>query len=314
MPFQSSVNTQPAIGVVGDFATTNPRATVLAGAGGLVAGPSGCVVGLFAWTNFPDDADGAPAVANNFGGGAVAGFMGRAGLPALITAYLAEAGLTVPAGMPLTLYSAGDFFVKNNGSGQCQAGMFCWANNLNGQAVFSASNTTAPVTASISASIASATASFTGSVTDDVLTVSSVQSGVLNVGALMGTAGGVTAGSQIVALGSGTGGTGTYILNIPEQTAVGGSGMFANYGVLSIGTLTSGTIGIGTALSGGSGLVAGTQIFSNGTLGGTFNVQNNAAVALGTTLNGTNAVLTKWVARSSGLAGETVKISSWLQG
>src|SRR5581483_1789356 len=105
MPFQKSVNTQPAAAVVGDFASANPRSSVLAGPGGLIAGPNGLIVGRFAWLSFSGvDANDAPAVANNNGAGVVAGFVHRE-QQALITTYLAESGLAIPAGFQVTLMS-----------------------------------------------------------------------------------------------------------------------------------------------------------------------------------------------------------------
>ena len=53
--FQKQVNLTPAPAVAGDFASTNPRASVPAGPGGLVAGLTGVIVGQFAWV---DPADG----------------------------------------------------------------------------------------------------------------------------------------------------------------------------------------------------------------------------------------------------------------
>ena len=54
MPFQKVVNSYQAPAVAGDFASTNPNASMLAGEGALVAGDSGVTVGVFAWA----DADG----------------------------------------------------------------------------------------------------------------------------------------------------------------------------------------------------------------------------------------------------------------
>ena len=41
MPFQQQVNIMPAPAVAGDFASANPRASVLNGPGDPVAGPNG---------------------------------------------------------------------------------------------------------------------------------------------------------------------------------------------------------------------------------------------------------------------------------
>jgi hypothetical protein len=103
MSFQAQVNLQPAPAVAGDFASANPRATTLAGAGALVAGAAGIVTGLFAWVT------GNTAVNN--GAGVPSGFVHREN-QALITAFLAESGTAVPQGLPVTLYTQGDFWAQ----------------------------------------------------------------------------------------------------------------------------------------------------------------------------------------------------------
>lgn len=104
MSFQTQVNTYQAPAVAGDFASINPRATAVAGEGALTAGAAGVVIGNFAWS----DANG---VVLNTGTGAPTGFVHRE-TQALITAFLAESGLIIPQGLPVTLYTAGDFWVK----------------------------------------------------------------------------------------------------------------------------------------------------------------------------------------------------------
>ncbi len=68
--FQTQVNVQQAIGVEGDFASANPRASVLAGAGAFVAGAQGVTVGRWVWADAAtlDDLD-TPATLNCFGSG-----------------------------------------------------------------------------------------------------------------------------------------------------------------------------------------------------------------------------------------------------
>jgi len=103
MSFQNRVNIQPAPAVAGDFASANPRATVLSGAGSLVTGVGGALVALFAWA--------VAGVVTNAGSGAPTGFIARA-QQALITAFLGESGNTIPDGLGITLYSQGDFWVQ----------------------------------------------------------------------------------------------------------------------------------------------------------------------------------------------------------
>src|SRR5579859_2141155 len=129
--FQSSVAVQPAPAEAGDFASSNPRWNVLAGPGGLIAGPAGVTIGRFVW--FSDDqidANGAPQIVNNFPDttgpnpgavGAPAGFVHRE-MQALITAYLAEGAYVIPGGFMVTAMSGGDFWVKNDGATEALLG------------------------------------------------------------------------------------------------------------------------------------------------------------------------------------------------
>lgn len=107
MGFQQSVNRQPAPAVEGDFASANPRASMLAGEGALVAGDTGLIVGRFGFARNDngkvDNAD--PGVGYRIG------FVHR-DQPALITAWLGGFTMTVQAGVEVTLFVEGDFWVR----------------------------------------------------------------------------------------------------------------------------------------------------------------------------------------------------------
>lgn len=311
--FQSQVNTVPAPGVVGDFASGNPRATVLAGPGGLVAGVSGAYVGRFAWAVNPDDADGAPAYVNSYGTGAVTGFVHRE-QQALITVYLDEATLLVPAGFPITLFDAGDFWVKNDGATTAYPGQKAYANFADGKATFAA---TGSVTTGGSATgtIAAGTASVTGSISDDTLTVTVVGSGVLYPGGtLSGT--NVASGTKIVRQLTGTaGGVGTYAVSIAGQSATSTT-ISETYGLFTAASGLTGVFGVGDILT-GSGVTSGTTISALGTgTGGLGTYIVDPTQTVGSTAISVAAinVETKWYARSTALAGEIVKISSYALG
>ena len=107
MGFQAQVNITPAPAVAGDFASSNPRASVVAGEAGFVAGSAGVTVGCFAWIG----SDG--ITVSNTGTGAPAGFVHRE-QQALITPYLAESGRVIPAGLPVTVMRAGDYYATSN--------------------------------------------------------------------------------------------------------------------------------------------------------------------------------------------------------
>lgn len=313
MPFQKAVNTQPAPAVAGDFASANPRASVLAGPGGLVAGPSGLVVGRFAWLSASQvDANDAPAIANNFGAGIVSGFVHRE-QQGLITTYLSESGMLIPAGFQATLMDAGDFWCVNSGAALAQVGMKAYANFADGTVTFAA--TGAANTASATGSIAANTGSFTGSIADDILTLTAVGSGVaVPGGTLSGT--GVATGTQIVSqllpllAGEAVGGIGRYAVSIPEQT-VASTTISETYGTFTAASALVGNFGVGDVLS-GTGVTAGTTItaLGTGTGGlGTYIVNQNAVVTSTTITAGIQSE-TKWICRSPGLPGELVKISS----
>lgn len=106
MGFQSSVNITPAPAVAGDFASSNPRASVVAGEAGFVAGSGGVTVGRFAWV----DADG--VTVTNAGSGKPAGFVHRE-QQAMITTYLTESGNVIPEGMAVTLMRTGDYYATS---------------------------------------------------------------------------------------------------------------------------------------------------------------------------------------------------------
>lgn len=313
MAFQTQVNTNLAHAVAGDFADHNPRSTVLAGPGGIVAGSSGVTVGRFAWlTSAAIDGDNAPAIANSFGSGAVAGFVGRS-FNGLITTFLAESSMVIPSGFAATLYSEGSFFAKNDGTTQAIKGQKAYANLATGAVTFAA--TASAATASGSAStIAAGTASVTGSISDNVLTVTVVDSGTLPVGAILsGT--GVATGTQIVEQLTGTtGGVGTYAVSIPEQAATSTT-ITATYGTLTIGGTVSGTFVVGGLLS-SSSVASGTYITALGTGAGgagTYIVNKTQTVS-SEAIAATTNVETKWVAASTAAAGELVKMTTHLEG
>lgn len=130
MAFQKSVNLVQAPGVAGDFLTANPRSSKPTGSPTLQAGPNGLTVGLFAWQ------DSTGTLLNNSGSGAPAGFVHRE-MAADITTYLAEYGMTIPAGQRVGgLFNGGDFQVLNAGSTTAVVGQKAYASLTNGTISF----------------------------------------------------------------------------------------------------------------------------------------------------------------------------------
>lgn len=317
--FQALANTVPAPGVEGDFASLNPMYFFPAGPGGMVAGDSlisgglgGVLVGRFAWpeNNFLDP-DNAPTVVNNFGSGAPMGLITRR-QTGLITLFLNEAALVVPTGLGVSVCTAGDLWVVNRGTTQALIGQKVYANFSTGAARFGASGSpTTGASSTSSGSLAAATSQVTGSITGNVLTVTAVGSGTLYLGTtLSGTA--VASGTKVAAQLSGTrGGIGTYALNIGEQTVAAGTVINGTYGLLTLGTVTSGPFAIGNVLT-GTGVTAGSVItdsITGGATGGTMVVDPTQVVSGQVISVSAVDYETPWYAQSSGAAGEIVKIS-----
>lgn len=298
MPFQNRVNRDNPIAVAGDFASANPRASVLAGEGGLIAGPLGVTVGRFAWVS----ADG--RTVTNSGEGAVAptGFVHRE-QQALITVYLAETSNVIPAGFPVTLHDEGDFFATVNG----QASLYnsaVYASFADGSAYIGAAPAGTTGTGSIGAT-------FTATGATNNLTTSAV-TGLISIGdAISGT--GVPAGTVIMSQTSGTtGGAGVYVTNNPTTAAAATVTSFGN--VLNA-TAVTGTLAVGDGVT-GTGVPAGATIASqvSGATGGVgvYTLDRNAtAYAASTALTVAGGILTKFVAKSIAAVGELVKISTW---
>jgi hypothetical protein len=313
--FQTQVGVNLAPAVEGDFASANPRYTFLAGPGGLISGPSGTYVGRFAWTSSRRlDGDNAPADLNNYGSGPPHGFVHRE-MQGLITTFLTEGGLWVPPAYPMTLFTHGDFWVRNKGATAAQVGMKVYANPQDGTASFAA--TGAPGTAVVTGAIAASTFSVTGSIAGNLMSVTAVGSGTVVPGAtISGT--GIATGTKVVsqltplAAGEATGGIGRYAVSIPNQT-VASTTISGTYGTLTVSAVSSGTLGVGDAISAGTGAVVGTGITALGTGSGgtgTYVVDNNTVVS-STALTFGATVESGWYAWSAGLVNELVKINHY---
>ncbi len=282
---------------------------MLVGPGGFVAGASGVTVGRFAWASYAGiNVDNEPTIANNFGAGAPTGFVSRR-QQALITTYLADASMVIPQGFGVTLYNGGDFWVKNAGTTQTLIGMKAYARQTDGAVFFAATAT--PGTASASGSSIAATTSgvVTGSISGNVMTVSAVTSGTLYPGMTV-TGTNVTTGTKIVSQLTGTaGGIGTYAVNIPSQT-VASTTLTGASGTFTVGTVIGGVFSVGDVLS-GTGVTSGTTITAllTGTGGAGTYIVDPSQTASSTTITANTMTETKFIAMSSGLAGELIKMS-----
>lgn len=309
--FQTQVNVAQAPGVLGDFCDRNPRYTVDAGPGGLVAGAAGVTVGRFAWATYPADGDGAPAIVNNFGAGPVTGFVHRE-QQTLITTYLADASLLVPQGFPITLFMSGGFWALNSGATEAQVGMKAFANIATGAVTFAAAGTISGGASGATSAVVSTTLTLVGSIAGDVLTVASVSAGAVYKGSILNS----NAVGVVVSQLTGTAnGAGTYRLSVGEQSVAAGTTIGGVYGVITFGTVTGGPFTVGMALT-GTGVPTNAYIsddITGGATSGTMVVYPNTAVS-SATIVGSTTVETKWYARSTGLLNEIVKISDQVLG
>lgn len=217
--FQTRVNLYNPLGVEGDFASANPRATALTpDSGALIAGASGVTVGQFAWV----EADG--RTVNNYASGPVkpTGFVHR-DQQGLLTEYLQAAGTLIPPGFPVTLMVEGDFLDKNLGPSSMVFGTSIYAGYADGGA-YTAAPTGASVTATLgSTNTGSLGATFTAaaSVASANLVITAV-TGLISIGDTV-SGSGITDSPTILSQASGTaGGAGTYILSTVE-TCTGGT-------------------------------------------------------------------------------------------
>lgn len=310
--FQQQVYSQPAAAVAGDRASQNPLFSYDAGPGALIAGVA-LFVGRFAWVTPPLDPNGAPSIANSFGSGPVSGFLMRT-QQGLNTTYLSPAGMQVQRGYETALQIGGDFWVVNDGLTDAYPGQKAFADFATGKASFAAAGSAAATAASASgSSVAASTFSVTGSIANgDELTVTAVGSGtVVNGGSISGT--GINSGTKIAEQISGTpGGVGVYRVN-QSQADVASTTVSGTYGMMMIGTVTTGNFAVGQVLNATGAVVAGTTITQlltgTGGSGSTFVVDNNTVVS-SQVISSQGNVETKWYARSSALPGELVKISS----
>jgi hypothetical protein len=309
--FQTQVYPTLAPGVAGDFASHNPRYMVDAGPGGLVSGAAGLTVGTFGWMQASFiDPDNTPTIVNNFGYGTPDGFIGRF-WQGLNTTYLSSNSMFIPGGFMTTLFQGGDFWAVNSGSAQATIGMNAYADLATGKISFATGKSAAATVTAASSTIAASTFSVTGSVQGNVMTVTVVGSGTVVAGAtISGT--GVATGTQVVSQLSGTaGGVGTYALSIAEQTAASTT-ISGTYGTLTLGGTASGALPIGALIT-GSGISVTTYVRqlltgSAGATSSTYSLDVNTAQASPTTFTFTTNVATNWIARSSGLTTEIVKI------
>lgn len=115
MAFPNRVAVNPAIGIEGDFASTNPRQFIVSGTPNqrMVAGAT-CLAGRFGLLASDGTVSTAPGYAAASAAGAATriGFVHRYMGAALITAFLGESSMQIQPGMAAELFATGDFFAR----------------------------------------------------------------------------------------------------------------------------------------------------------------------------------------------------------
>ena len=309
--FQTQVHYQQAPGVEGDFCDHNPRTTVDAGPGGLVAGPEGCIIARFAWLEYSYiDPNNAPTIAmTRSTGGAPAGFIHRE-QQGLITDYLGGSGMWIPGGFPVTLHQTGGFFVLNRGSTYAQVGMKVFARGSDGACLFGASGS-APNAAAFTGTVAPQSFDAAGSITGNVMTIEALATGRIVPGAEINAAGLPGPGIKVTGQLSGDpGGIGTYSLNVAELSLPPATAINGVYGLMTVSAITSGSISVGSMVTGAQPGYVSAFDTGMGQLGDYIVDNPNVGAVTGAS----DSYETKWFATSAGNPGELIKMSSWALG
>ena len=327
MPFQQAVQLYPAPGVWGARASNNPTFTVDAGSGNFVAGTSGVTVGKFGWQALT--ASTGVALVNSFAGVTSYpivpdGFVGN-DHQALITVWLGQYGMVIPAGYPVTLYNRGDFWAKNVYA-PCVLNQKVFANVFSGDILGAATGafptnavgSAASVTATTTAGSYSMNITATGS---GVVTVGQQISGpglgvlpvyIDSLGTYNGTSG--TVNLSLPATTASTGGTFTTIANVGIGGCVCSSVSSTSSTTMTINTVTSGTIVPGQMVQAITSVPVGTYVASIGTFNGTSGTIILSAATTGTitaqACNFSAWIETPFYINSPGNVGDLVKIGT----
>jgi hypothetical protein len=309
--FQQVINVLPAQGQQGDFFGTNPRAILLAGPGIWVAPSGGILAGNFCSAN---QSTGAVTQAPGTSGAQI-GFVHRAN-NALITSFLGFSTLLIPAGLPVAIFSQGDFWdMFPNGA---SPGQNVYADPITGAAIAATAAGTAWVGTGY---IAAGTVGWTGTgyIVGNTLTVSSTLTGA------------IAQWQSITLTSPATGETATQINLNPGTYLTAGSGTSwtvsgspqtvgsAAVPVLLTGTSASqftasttgsGSLAVGSVLNGvgvteGSTILAGSGPYSVTGQQAVFSSGSPGAMGAG------GSILTAWKVNSYANPGENALISTW---
>jgi hypothetical protein len=139
----------------------------------------------------------------------------------------------------------------------------------------------------------SGSASVLGRISGNTLTIQTVTSGTVAVGqTVTGSLGDITIGTQVTALGSGAGGTGTYVVSTAQS--IGATFTAQGTSTVMTASAVSGTISAGYYMANGTGISANTYIIGqlSGTIGGagTYSVNNILNLPVGVSASANEAM------------------------
>lgn len=193
MPFQTSVNQQPAPGLEGGWASANPRFSMLTPGNGDItlqsytawtAGAPGVIVGRFAWAN---TATGVVTSANPGVSTVRCGFVHRYH-PVVITTWLGETSMLLTTGLEVDVLDSADVWARF--SAGAAVGQKVFASYADGSAIAGTAGS-APTATGVTVSM------------NNSVNLTAVAGGTLVPGQPVSGAG-IPAGAYVVSVGTGT--------------------------------------------------------------------------------------------------------------
>ena len=308
--FQQVVTITPDFGEQGQFYGANPRAQLLAGPGIWLAPVGGILCGSYCWAN-----QSTGLLTQGYTAGAQIAFVPRQN-NAIITPFLGFATLSIPAGLPVTLFSQGEFWDQFVGG--ATPGQNVYADPITGAGISALSAGTAFVGTGYFVAGSQAWAG-TGYIVGNTLTVVSTTSGA--IAALQSiTLAAPPVGNNAVNLGLNpgmylvSGGGSSWVTSGGAQNVGSAAQPVSLIGTsatqFTVSSTTSGSLGVGSILS-AVGLQAPTTIIGGA---GPYSVTGQQTVFSSGSpgaVNAGNAILTQFKVNSFCNPGEDAIISSW---
>jgi len=292
--FQSFVNDNLPIGIPGDWASANPRSSVIGGPGAFIAPPAGTTVGVFAWF------DPVTALATNYyKPNAFLAFVHRQ-KQALITQFLGIASQQIVPGNMVSGHDRGDFLAQFVGAASVLQKVYadpvtgaCTAAATGGSVT--GTDTSSTVTGSVLA-VTTADTTGTAPAVGQAVTGGTIPEGT-SIASSAGSGGGVTSWNLVNANGTAIPNQGaftsvrkgvqetTYTVALPVAAdATTDTGAISTAGVLTVAGTITGVFTAGQFVSGaGIPVAANAQILQilTGTGGaGTYQLSYSPSVAI----------------------------------